>query len=463
MSSVDPWDGRLWRHGATGLEEAALAGLFNERIPGRRPSAVLRAGSVDDVVAGVRLAAREGWQVAVRAGGHSWAAWSLREGSLLIDVSGLRDLAYDRATGIATVGAGARGGHDLDPFLAGHGRFFPVGHAPAVGVAGFLLQGGLGWNTRGWGWAVEHLESLDVVTAAGELVRCSEDENADLFWMARGSGPGFTGVVTAFRLRTRPRFRELTHATWAYPADTAPQLLPWYAERRHAVPDEVELALVGCTVPGLGQVVVVDALSFDGKADSFAALETSPVRGRVLSSSTATGLPFADLLAAQDEANPEGHRYHVDNVFLTGPPEEWSRALAPTFDSLPTAQTFTVLGDLGPAARRVRPDMALSVDTDLYFAAYAVADTPADDTRCRDWLDRTMADLAPSSAGCYLGDSDLSTRSDRIMSDAAWARYEQVRAARDPEGRFPGFLGVPRQATGASMQEAVGVPAGPCQ
>ncbi|MEV6412977.1 FAD-binding oxidoreductase [Kribbella sp. NPDC051718] len=447
---MKPWDGRLWRVGDPGFEKASVAGLFNQRVPSRRPLAVLRAGSVADVVAGLGLAAQEGWQVAVRAGGHSWTAWSLRERTLLIDVSNLRDLAYDPATGIATVGAGARGGHDLDPFLARHDRFFPVGHAPSVGVAGFLLQGGLGWNTRGWGWAVEHVESLDVVAASGELVHCSEEENADLFWMARGSGPGFTGVVTSFRLRTRPRFRHLTHATWAYPVDTAPEILSWYAECRHAVPDEVELALVGCTVPGLGQVIVVDALSFDGGADSLGALETCPVRGRALSRETTSGVSFADLLAAQDRANPEGHRYHVDNAFLTGPADDWCRALVPTFGSLPTPQTFTVLGDLGPAARRARPEMAFSVDTDLYFAAYAITDTPSGDTRCQDWLARTMADLAPSSAGCYLGDTDLATRSARVMSDAAWIRYQLVRDDRDPERRFPGFLGEPSQAVNAA-------------
>ncbi len=406
----------------------------------------MRAATVADVVAGVKLAAQEGWQVTVRAGGHSWTAWSLRDQALLIDVSDLRDLAYDPSTGIATVGAGARGGHDLDPFLARHDRFFPVGHAPSVGVAGFLLQGGLGWNTRGWGWAVEHLESVDVVTASGELVRCSEEENADLFWMARGSGPGFAGVVTSFRLRTRPRFRHLTHATWTYPVDMAPEVLSWYAECRHAVPAEVEVALVGCTVPGLGQVVVVDALSFDGHAGSLDALETSPVLERALSRETTLGASFADLLAAQDDANPEGHRYHVDNAFLTGPADDWCRALAPTYGSLPTPLTFTVLGDLGPAARRARSDMAFSVDTDLYFAAYVVSDMPSGDARCQDWLARTMADLVPSSAGCYLGDSDLATRSDRVMSDAAWQRYQQVRDDRDPERRFPGFLGVPDQA-----------------
>ncbi|MGZ0150540.1 FAD-binding oxidoreductase [Kribbella sp. WER1] len=447
---MSPWDGRLWRVGDPGFEKASVAGLFNQRIPSRRPRAVLRAGSVPDVVAGVRLAAQEGLQVAVRAGGHNWTASSLRERTLLIDVSNLRDLAYDPVTAIATVGAGARGGHDLDPFLARHNRFFPVGHAPAVGLAGFLLQGGLGWNTRGWGWAVEHVESLDVVTASGELVHCSEEENADLFWMARGSGSGFTGVVTSFRLRTRPRFRHLTHATWAYPVDAAPEVLSWYAECRHAVPDEVELALVGCTVPRLGQVVVVDALSFDGGAGALGALETSPVRGRALSHETTSAVSFADLLAAQDGANPEGHRYHVDNAFLTDPADDWCRALAPTYGSLPTTQTFTVLGDLCPAARRERPDMAFSVDTDLYFAAYAITDAPSEDSRCRDWLVRTMADLASSSAGCYLGDSDLSTPGARVMSDAAWERYRQVRDDRDPERRFAGFLGEPSQAVNAA-------------
>jgi FAD/FMN-containing dehydrogenase len=127
-----------------GFEAACVDGVFNARRPDRRPAAVLRAASEADVVAGVRLARDEGLRVAVRSGGHSWAAWSLREDSLLIDLGGLRHLGFDPATGIATASPSTRGGHELAPFLHGHRRAFPGGHCPAGGIGGFLIQGGQG-------------------------------------------------------------------------------------------------------------------------------------------------------------------------------------------------------------------------------------------------------------------------------------------------------------------------------
>ncbi|MEX0167514.1 FAD-binding oxidoreductase [Streptomyces sp. LMG1-1-1.1] len=436
--------GAFWRSGDTGFADAALSRLFNHRRPERRPAAVLRAADAADVAAGVRLAAAEGWKVAVRSGGHSWAAWSLREDTLLIDLALFTRMAYDPADATVAVGPAVRGGLDLDPYLAGYGRFFPVGHAPTVGMGGFLLQGGIGWNCRGWGWAAEFVESMDVVTADGERVRCSETENADLFWAARGSGPGFFGVVTEFRLRTRPRFRQLTRSTYVYPGELASEVLAWYHAARHEVPPSVELAAVGCTPPGSdAPALVVDAVSFDGGPASLAALDTCPVAGKALAATVGRPVEFAALQAAQLRSNPDYHRYFADNAFLAGTAAELVPALAPAFTDLPTARTFTVLGDFTPLLSRPSPDMAVSVPTDLYFAAYVIGETPEDDARCRAWLDGTMARAAPLSAGCYLGDSDFTVRPDRIMTDAAWSRFEEVRAARDPEGRFAGYLGDP--------------------
>jgi FAD binding domain len=442
--------GQLLRRGDAGFADAAVSRIFNQRRPSRRPAAVLRAAGVGDVAAGVRLARAEGLRVAVRAGGHSWAAWSLRDDTLLIDLAAFTGLSYDDETGIATAGPAVRGGLDLDPFLARETRFFAAGHCPTVGIGGFLLQGGMGWNCRGWGWAAESIEAIQVVTAAGEIVWCDESANADLFWAARGAGPGFFGVATAFRLRTRPRYRELTQTTYVYPAEAAAEVLDWLHAARHDVPPSVELVAVGITPPlppevaYAGPVLVVDGVSFDGGPSSLRALDSCPVASKALARKVAQPVTIGELRTEQVRANPEGHRYVVDNAYLSGSPESLIPALAPAFTDLPTAKSFSLWFDLSsasapPGPARPLPGMALSLQSDIYFASYVVGESASDDALCRSWLDGTMRRLEPFSAGCYLGDSDFTVRQDRFMSDAAWDRFREIRAARDPGRLFAGY------------------------
>ncbi len=442
--------GPLLRPADAGFHDAAVSRIFNKRRRPRRPAAVLRPADVADVAAGVRLAAAEGLRVAVRAGGHSWAAWSLRDDTLLIDLAAFTGMDYDEATGTVTVGPAVRGGIDLDPFLAARGRVFAGGHCPTVGVGGFLLQGGMGWNCRGWGWAAESIEAMQVVIASGDVVWCSARENADLYWAARGSGPGFFGVVTAFRLRTRPRYRELTQTTYVYPPQVAAEVLAWFHTARHDVPSSVELVAVGIAPPlpsetgHSGPALVVDGVSFDGGPGSLRALDGCPVADRAIVAKIAQPVTIAELRAEQVRANPEGHRYTVDNAYLTGPTDTLIPALAPAFTDLPTAKSFSLWFDLAhlparPLSAEGLPDMALSVQSDLYFASYVVGETPDSDAACRSWLDDTMRRLTPFSAGCYLGDSDLTIRPDRFMSDAAWDRFRQIRADRDPGRLFAGY------------------------
>jgi FAD/FMN-containing dehydrogenase len=208
----------------------------------------------------------------------------------------------------------------------------------------------------------------------------------------------------------------------------------------------VELVAVGIEPPlppGLdyeGSVLVVDGVSFDGGPSSLAALEGCPVRSKALVSKVGQPASIADLRAEQSRANPEGHRYVVDNAYLSGPAESLVPALTPAFGSLPTAKSFSLWFDLAHLPRRPLPDMALSLQTDLYFATYVVSSDPAQDELCRSWIDNTMARLAPFSPGVYLGDSDLAVRQAPFMSDAAWARFQATRAVRDPDGLFAGYL-----------------------
>ena len=161
--------------------------IFNARRPDRFPAAVLLAADDHDVMEGVRLAAERGWRVSVRSGGHSWAAWSLRDDALLIDLARLRDISYCPATGVVAAGPAVPGGLELAPFLARRGRAFPAGHCASVGLGGYLLQGGQGWNGRSRGWACQSVTGLDVVTADGRLVHADAEQHPDLLFRPGGA------------------------------------------------------------------------------------------------------------------------------------------------------------------------------------------------------------------------------------------------------------------------------------
>lgn len=128
-------------------EEARIGRVFNHRRPSRFPLAVVKAKSEDDIVAAVKLAAERSCRIAVRSGGHSWAAWSVRDNSILIDLGDYKSLDVDTEAQIAKA-TPSMTGRDINSVLNTHGLMFPGGHCPDVGIGGFLLQGGMGWNCR---------------------------------------------------------------------------------------------------------------------------------------------------------------------------------------------------------------------------------------------------------------------------------------------------------------------------
>jgi FAD/FMN-containing dehydrogenase len=438
-------------HGSEDFEEARVDRVFNRRLTSRQPAAIVRPTTEAEVVDAVRLARHRGWQVAVRSGGHSWAQWSVRSDALVIDLGGLQELSYDDATGIATASPAVKGGAELGPFLEERGRFFPGGHCPTVGIGGFLLQGGQGWNARGWGWAAEHVVAIDVVTPAGELVRASETENADLFWAARGAGPGFFGVVTRFHLRTMPTPQHVAQTVQAFALEDFDEVMTWLHGSHHLVEDCVEIVALTKTDTSIAPdpVLLVTAVALvDSAADAdraLAPLRDNPAIGRGLFVLDAVPTTITEQRRRQLEDNPEGHRWAVDNAWLSGSAAEVVPAMRRAYTTLPTAQAFTIWFSMAPL--RALPDMAFSLQSEIYLASYVVWEHEDDDERCRAWLARAMADLEPVTVGQYLGDSDLSQRQVKFMSDDAWARLQEIRAVRDPDRLFVGFLAGDEGAT----------------
>ena len=152
--------------------------------------------------------------------------------------------------------------------------------------------------------------------------------------------------------------------------------------------------------------------------------------------------------------NPEGHRWAVDNAWLSGPAPAVVPAMRRAYTTLPNDKAFTIWFVLAPL--RALPDMAFSLQSEVYLASYVAWESPEDDARCVEWLASVMADLEPVTVGQYLGAPTCRGVRVRVMSDESFQRLQEIRADRDPDGLFVGYLAGPGGATNRNHWEPAG-------
>jgi hypothetical protein len=445
--------GRLHLQGDVGYEEARVGRIFNARKPDRHPAAVLEVADVDDVVAGVRLAAENGWQVSVRSGGHSWAAWSVHDDALMLDLKALNTIDYDEATGIVSAGPATIGSLELAPYITERGRAFPGGHCATVGIGGYLLQGGQGWNGRAKGWACESIVAVDVVTAAGELLRCDATQNSDLYWAARGAGPGFPAVVVRFHLQTYEKPAVMWQDTWSFSLDDAEAVVHWLHDVLPRLDRRVEPVMAATRLPDVplydgvehpgGTVLLLHTTCMADSADEAQRLIAEglgdcPVLGQELGHVNGP-TSIAEESRAQIDQNPDGYRYAVDCAWTDADADTLAPLLLDIWRSLDTTHSFSIWYGWHPV--RDLPDMAFSVEGNVYVATYLIYPDAADDEKYRTRVhEQTAAIAADGGVGVYLGDTDFTRRPDRFLSDENFRRLQDVRVQRDPEGRIASYL-----------------------
>ena len=190
------------------------------------PALVLQPTSAHDVAAAVGFARDHGLLLSIKGGGHNIAGTSIAEGGLTLDMSRMRDVTVDPEAKLAHVGPGCLL-QDVDRATQEHGLATVLGFISEVGVAGLTLGGGLGYLTRRFGWTVDNLEEVEIVTADGEIRTANRDENADLFWALRGGGANF-GVVTRFTFRLHEVGPTVYGGLIAWPFERADEILPAY-------------------------------------------------------------------------------------------------------------------------------------------------------------------------------------------------------------------------------------------
>jgi len=197
---ADSLSGRLYLQADEGYDNAKR--VWNGMFDSKQPSMVVQCGSTQDVVNAVDFARDRNLLVSVKGGGHSFPGKCTSDGGMMIDLSQMHAVDVDAEAKTARVDGGALLGH-MDTATLQHDLMTTTGTVSHTGVGGFTLGGGMGRTDRMMGLAIDNLLGATVVTASGDVVHASAEENADLFWGLRGGGGNF-GVVTEFEYRLHP-------------------------------------------------------------------------------------------------------------------------------------------------------------------------------------------------------------------------------------------------------------------
>lgn len=410
----------------------------------RHPGLVVRPTGAPDVVSGVRFAREGDLPIAVRGGGHSVGGFSTCDGGIVIDLSRMRGATVDPESREARTNGGALL-QELDRAAQQFEMACPVGVVGHTGVAGLTLGGGMGRLQRKYGFTIDNLLSVDLVTADGRLLQVSDEQNPDLFWGVRGAGPNF-GVVTSFRFRVHPLGTTVTQGVVAHPIERAHEMAALFDELARAAPEELWLSLsVAIVGPGepwpelVGRPVVRLGVCHCGPGDD-AELDVQPVRGNSPLADTIERRSYLTLQSANDEAMAWGKRFYMKGGYTSGLTPDLVEACVEQIGSAPGGCEIGFWSQ-GGATRRVSDEAMAFTGRDAAFwlGVETFWEDPAEDQAHMGWGRTAWDALTPfTTAGHYVNDMVETGESvvRAVYGDSKYERLVELKRRYDPDNVF---------------------------
>ncbi|WP_431907420.1 FAD-binding oxidoreductase [Amycolatopsis thermoflava] len=174
-----------------------------------RPGSFRLPTTTEQVVRAVADATREGKRVTVRSGGHCYENFVGDGAEVIIDLSAMRQVTFDRRRNAFMIEPGATLWEVFERLYLGWGVTIPGGQCGGVAAGGHIQGGGYGPLSRSLGSVVDYLYAVEVVVVdrsgrarAVVATREQDDENRDLWWAHTGGGGGNFGVVTRYWMRS---------------------------------------------------------------------------------------------------------------------------------------------------------------------------------------------------------------------------------------------------------------------
>jgi FAD/FMN-containing dehydrogenase len=437
--------GAVLRAGDPGYDDARA--IWNGFID-RRPALIVQCTGAADVVEAVNFAREQNLLLSIKAGAHNVAGNAVNDGGLVVDLSGMRGVHVDPASGTVRAQGGATWG-DCDRETQLFGLAVPGGVVSTTGIAGLTLHGGVGHLRRKHGLSIDSLISVDIVTADGELRSASATENEDLFWAVRGAGSNF-GVVTSFEFQAHPVGPFVMVGAVFYPLENARALLPAWRDYMARAPEELSAIAICWSVPAHepfppelhGRPVLVVAGAYAGSVEDGESV-VQPLRELGEPVIDLSGpWPWIGLQSGFDALFPKGQLYYWKSRALAELTEAAIDEIVDFASRRPTPLTDIVIWHHGGAMSRVG-------ETDT---AYAGRDTPFLVTAEVTWTDPSQSDEAiawgreaweafgkHSTGGLYLNFPGFGEEKEQLVRAGYGANYERLTALKgkyDPDNLF---------------------------
>ena len=445
-SSLDTFKSTI--RGSISLPDSAnfddVRSIWNAMID-RRPALIVQCTGVADVKACLAFAQAENLQLCIRGAGHNIAGNAVRDNALMIDLSLLRSVTVDPVARRVFAGPGATLA-DIDHETKEYGLAAPTGINSTTGISGLILGGGLGWLTRRYGMTVDNVISAEVVTANGEVVIASENQNPDLFWALRGGGGNF-GIVTRWELALHP-VANVFAGLVVFPAEQRTTALQCYKALTPTLPVETSVWVVMRKAPPLPFLpeaihstdVLVLAFCHTGKtAAGEACLEALKAFGTPAGVHAGV-MPFAAWQQAFDPLLTPGARNYWKSHNFTELSDELTDTLLEHTLRVPHPETEVFIAHLEGHANTIAPDATAYSHRHIKYLVnmHGRWRDAGDDATCRQWTRDLFEATKPfATEGVYINFMSAD-EVDRVKEGFGpnYDRLSRIKAHYDPSNRF---------------------------
>jgi FAD/FMN-containing dehydrogenase len=430
------FSGALLIAGDDGYDEARK--IHNGLID-KRPAVIARCLGTADVVDALAFAKERGLEVSVRGGGHNVAGRAVTEGGLMIDLSLMKGIHVDRATRTARAEGGVTW-REFNRATALHGLATTGGVISTTGIAGLTLGGGYGWLMAKHGLAVDNLVSAEIVTAKGEVLTASANENADLFWAIRGGGGNF-GIATSFEFRLHP-LRDVFGGVVAHPFPAAKAALRFYRDFARSLGDDFTVVAGLTHAPdGSGTPLAAFIVCHYGSPDR-AQADLRPLLEFGSPAITQVGpMPYPALNMILDGGFPSGALNYWKSSFLRDLEDGAIDVMVDRFAVCRSPMSGMVIEPYHGAVTRVSVSSTAVPHRERGYNVLIISEwlDPTTSDRNITWARDTYGALTPYlAARRYVNYLDADERADAVRAayGSNYTRLAELKRKYDPENIF---------------------------